>query len=78
MGDILVHWEWTEKQDKLETLLQTLPRIIGEDADAMEIFVGRRKLDPNTTLMEQGLMNNDVLRMIHSKVVTLEMKGESK
>jgi len=59
-----------KKQDKLETLLQTLPRIIGEDADAMEIFVGRRKLDPSMTLMDQGLMNNDILRMIHRKKVS--------
>ena len=65
---------YIEKQDKLETLLQTLPRIIGEDADAMEIFIGRRKLDPAQTLLEQGLMNNDVLRMIHRKVSGEELK----
>merc|ERR1712013_124585 len=58
-----------KKHDKLATLLQTLPRIIGEDAEAMEIFVGRRQLDPTLSLNELDLNNNDILRMLHRKKV---------
>eukprot|EP01084_Bolivina_argentea_P315232 546091_1 len=58
-----------KKHDKLETLLQTLPRIIGEDADSMEIYKGKYKLNQLKSLTELGLNNNDILRMIHRKKV---------
>ena len=58
-----------KKHDKLETLLQTLPRIIGEDAEAMVLFIGKNQLNPKLTLTESNLNNNDILRMIHHKKV---------
>jgi len=58
-----------KKSDKLETLIQTLPRIIGEDANVMQIFIGDQQLDASKTLIELGINNNDVLRMLHQKKV---------
>ena len=63
-----------KKSDKLETLIQTLPRIIGEDADAMEIFIGKTRLESSKTLTELGVNNNDVLRMLHRKKVESFLK----
>ena len=58
-----------KKTDKLETLLQTLPRIIGEDADSMILVKGKNTLNSTQTLIDLGLSNNDILRMIHRKKV---------
>lgn len=58
-----------KKHDTLQTLLQTLPRIIGEDAEAMELFKENVQLDPNLKLVDLGLNHNDVLRMIHRNKV---------
>merc|ERR1712228_640139 len=47
-----------KKTDKLETLIQTLPRVIGEDANEMEIFIGKKRLDPSKNLITLGVNNN--------------------
>ena len=67
-----------KKMDKLETLLATLPRIIGEDADAMEIYKGKTRLDPKLTLEDLVLNNNDILRMIHHKKVASYLRRYSR
>lgn len=67
-----------KKLDKLETLLATLPRIIGEDADAMLIYKGKNKLDPSLTLEQLLLNNNDILRMIHHKKVASYLRRYSR
>ncbi|ETO23647.1 viral A-type inclusion protein [Reticulomyxa filosa] len=50
--------------DRLQTLLDTLPRIIGADSSDMVLFTGNRKLDCGKTLKENQLDNHSVLRML--------------
>lgn len=58
-----------KKNDKIRTLLQTLPRIIGEDVDSMVLFKDNIALNPNRTLVENNLKNDDCVRMMHEKSI---------
>lgn len=58
-----------KKTDKLATLLDTLPRIIGVNVDDMVLFLGSKKLDPNQTLLYNELSHNDTIRMMPKEKV---------
>ena len=67
-----------KKTDLLKTLHDTLPTIIGENAESMVLYKKSQKLDIFKSLQNNGLKNNDVIRMLPNNQVSVKCNANFK